>query len=96
MTSFTAGATTPVSCSVTTANGAFSGTGKTVRLYNAGLVAVFFKLATSSAGTAAATDTPLAPGVTEKFTRDPNLHTHIAALTASSTATLYATVGDGE
>lgn len=95
-TPFTPGATTPVSCSVTTANGAFSGTGKTVRIYNSGAVPVFFKLVTSSAGTAATTDTPIGAGVTETFTRDPGSHTHIAAITASSTATLYATVGDGE
>ena len=70
-----------------------------VRLYNAGSATVFFKAGPAGV-TAATTDTPLPSGAIEVFNLTPTVDTaggcsHIAAITASSTATLYITVGQG-
>lgn len=50
--------------------------------------------------TAAVTDMPILPGAIETFTvplaTPQALFTHVAAITASSTATLYFTSGDGQ
>lgn len=67
----------------------------TLQLYNAGAVAVFYRLG-GSAVEAAVTDIPLAAGATAIITAngtDKDPITHIAAITSSSTATLYATTG---
>lgn len=91
-------ATSSVSATTSTASSALKRvpTGPfSLRLYNAGAVAVFYRLG-GSAVTAAATDVPLAAGATEVITvnsTDKDPLTHIAAITASSTATLYATTG---
>lgn len=56
-------------------------------LYNAGSVPVFVKSGSSTVQ-ATTTDTFIPPGQTRLLLKDPN-DTHIAAITASSTATLY-------
>lgn len=76
-------------------------TGKVqIRFYNAGLVPVFWRKSIAGvSGTAlVASDTPIAPGSVEVFTLNNNPNapvTGIAAITGSSTATLYATLGAG-
>lgn len=49
----------------------------------------------SGAPTAVATDMPILPGTVEIFTVGPAI-THVAAITATATATLYFTPGQGE
>lgn len=58
-----------------------------VRVYNAGSVPVFVKSGGSSVA-ATTSDQFVAPGATVIFARDPN-DTYLAAITASSTATVY-------
>jgi hypothetical protein len=76
-----------------------------VRVYNAGSALVFIRfgeVTVNSAGTvdlattvaATTADIPIAAGNTETFTVDSGT-TRIAALTASGTATLYVTTGEG-
>ena len=70
-----------------------------VRLYNTGTATVFFKAGPVGV-TAAVTDTPIPSGAIEVFNLTPTVTipggcSHIAAITASGTATLYATVGQG-
>ena len=84
-----------VSLSATTSSSSISlGTqARTVRVYNAGSVAVFIKFGNTSA-TAATTDLPIAPGSVEAFdTRKADI---VAGSTASGSATVYFTVGEGE
>lgn len=63
-----------------------------VVIYNSGLVPVFLRWGTG-AQTAVVTDYPLAPGATQVFRKGPA--TNIAAITASSTATVYYMPGFG-
>jgi hypothetical protein len=67
-----------------------------VRLYNTGSVPVFVSFGTDQA-VAAVTDMPLAPGVPEIVTlQDGNgAARYLAGITASGSATVYATVGEG-
>lgn len=68
-----------------------------LRLYNAGTATVFYAVGGASV-TAAVTDVPLPSGAIEVITvQNPQSSpvTHIAAITASSTATLYASTGFG-
>lgn len=58
-----------------------------VRVYNAGSVAVFVKSGDSSVAATTAGQ-PVLPGQDREFIRDPK-DTHLAAITASSTATVY-------
>lgn len=88
-----------VNLSVTTSSGNVAltgvGTGANVRLYNAGTATVFVAFGTSSA--AAATTSagiPIPAGAIEIYTVGPTI-TYLAAITASGTATLYATTGQG-
>lgn len=67
------------------------------RLYNAGSATVFWA-AGDGAVTAAATDVPLPSGAIEVVTilnASASPATHVAAITASGTATLYITTGQG-
>lgn len=84
-----------VSLAVTTTTGrvATVGDASTIRIYNAGTATVFVKFGGSSV-TAATTDMPIPAGVVETF-RTGTL-THVAAITASGTATLYVTSGEGQ
>ena len=87
-----------VNIAVTTSTGRVALTDNThlsgddVRLYNSGSVVVFFAFGNSTID-ATVTSTPLAPGASEVF--DAGRSTHVAAITASGTATLYATSGRG-
>lgn len=91
---------TTVNLAVSTSTGnvalpARSTNGENVRLHNAGSATVFISFGTSSAATAAtATGMPLPSGAVEIFSCSPTV-THIAAITASGSATLYATLGHG-
>jgi YD repeat-containing protein len=64
-----------------------------VRLSNAGPADVFFEFGNSAVVAAVATGVRLPAGQTESFTC--HAATHLAAITASGTATLYATPGEG-
>ena len=90
---------------VTTVNAATAfgaGAGETVEVYNAGTVPVFFTFGTSAAtaavptGTAAKHSSCIAPGVTKAYTREPTTQTHFAAITASTTAVIYVSTGEGQ
>ena len=61
------------------------------RLHNAGTVIVFIKEGDVTV-TAAVTDTPIAPGAVEVLSFGSQ---YIAGITASGSATLYITAGDG-
>lgn len=67
------------------------------RLHNAGGATVFFRVGDSTVE-AATTDIPIPAGAVEIITvknLDADPDTHIAAITASGTATLYITTGEG-
>jgi len=64
-----------------------------VRLYNAGSATVFVNRGGSGV-TATTSNMPLPAGAVEVLTYTGSA-THLAAITASGTATLYATVGEG-
>jgi hypothetical protein len=64
------------------------------RMYNAGAVPVFFNFGESGSTASVATATPIAPGAVEVFS-PPSGSTHVAAIVASGSATLYVTAGEG-
>lgn len=67
-----------------------------IRVYNAGAVTAFLRSGIGTAdATATTSHTPIAAGTVEAFSIPTN-HTHISAITASSTATVYVTVGNGQ
>jgi len=91
-------ATMAVSATTSTASGALNlpsapHAGTTVRIHNAASVVVFIKFGDSTV-TAATTNMPIPAGGTEVFQIGPSV-THIAAITASGSGTLYATTGVG-
>lgn len=95
-------ATTTISCSTTSANGALlrtpNGSDFQVRVYNAGTVPAFIQKGYDAAAMATTADMPMAPGSVEVLTVRNTAAapvTHIAAITASGTASLYVTVGAG-
>ena len=90
MNPFSPGTTTTISVTSSSGTGTLSGTGTVVELQNDGAVTVFVAL--GSVATTA--DYPVLPGMSKLISRNPNATT-LAAITASGTATLYATVGDG-
>lgn len=65
-----------------------------VRLFNDGAQKVFVRFGTDNTVNAALTDVPLAPGAVEVFKVQGNM-TYLAAISASGTGTLYATLGEG-
>lgn len=69
-----------------------TGAGSRVTVYNSGSVAVFVKSGDVTV-TAAATNQFVPAGQMRVFERNPN-DTHLAAITASSTATVYFTLGE--
>jgi ABC-type uncharacterized transport system permease subunit len=96
---FTAlGATVNLAVSNVTGNVALTAVGDQggmeVRLYNAGSATVFVNFGISTVAATAAAGMPLPSGAIEIVTVGP-LVTHLAAITAASTATLYATSGRG-
>ena len=88
-----------VSLAVTSATGRVALTapagsgGFDVRLYNAGSSTVFVRFGGSTVDSTTAY-LPLPAGQTEVVSAGPGV-THVAAITASGTATLYATTGRG-
>jgi hypothetical protein len=90
----TPGATVSIAAGTSTANVALTGNGEQLELQNTGAVTVFVNLG-ASAVTAAVTDYPVLAGQSKLITRNPDSHTHLAAITASGTATLYVTIGRG-
>lgn len=92
------GDTVNVAAISTTGNvalGTFSGSaGASVRVYNAGTATVFIAFGISTVEAVAATSMPVPAGAIEVFAVGPGV-THMAAITASSTATVYATPGQG-
>jgi hypothetical protein len=91
---FTPIATVSLAVTTTTGRVALVGDASTVRLYNAGTATAFVKFGDSSI-TAATTNMPIPAGAIEAF-RPPGSSTHLAAITSSGTATLYATSGEGQ
>lgn len=70
------------------------GGGATIRVVNDSTVTVFVEFGAGSATAAVATSAPLLAGTSELFTVGPNI-THIAAIAASGSGTVYATPGQG-
>lgn len=98
MTPFTPTGST-VNLAVTGSTGAVAlGTlgqgGSTVRIYNAGAATVFINFGISTVEAATATSIPVPAGAIEVYSVGPSV-THVAGITASGTATLYATLGQG-
>ena len=89
---FTPGSTVNIAATTSTGNVTL-GIGAVVRVYNAGTVPVFIKFGIAGV-TAATTDMPIPPGIVEVFT-EPSGATTVAAITASGTATVYFTSGQG-
>ena len=88
-----ASGTVTLSATTTTSRVAISGSDSPgeYRVYNAGTVAVFIRTGNSSVN-AVVTDMPLAPGALEVLTLRG---THVAGITASGTASVSFTPGDG-
>jgi hypothetical protein len=89
---FAPGATTTISVTTSSGTGTLTGDGLMVEIQNAGSVTVFVAFAATAA---VATGYPILAGQSKVVSRGPG-QTTLAAITASSTATLYATVGDGQ
>lgn len=65
-----------------------------VRLYNSGSVTAFIEFGDSTVAAAVATGFPLPAGQVEVFTI-PQSTTHMAAITSTGTAVVYASLGMG-
>lgn len=68
--------------------------GMAVRVHNAGAATVFIAFGTSAVTAATASGIPIPAGAVETFSAGPSV-THAAAITASGTATVYFTPGQG-
>lgn len=91
------GSTVNISASNVSSNVALTGAGNggTVRVFNAGTATIFLAFGTSSSVAATTTaGIPIPSGMREVYTLPPTI-THAAAITASSTATVYFTTGQG-
>jgi hypothetical protein len=88
-----------VTVAVTTTSGstrvALVGGGPHLLIQSAGTVTAFCEFGTSTVTAATATGLPVQSGVVFTITK-PGGATHVACITASSTATIYVTSGDGE
>lgn len=95
MIPFTPGATVSLAVTTSTARIALPVTkGPQIRIASvAANAATFIRFGTVTVN-AAVTDVPILPGTVEVFTVPPGA-THVAAITGTSTATLYFTAGDG-
>lgn len=69
------------------------GKGRSIRIFNAGSATTFVRLGKGSATALVADDMPIPSGAIEVF--DFGLYDTIAGITASSTATVYVTLGEG-
>lgn len=94
MTPFSPGATTSLAVSTVSSRVALGSNGSTLEVQNAGTTTIFVKLGTSSVD-AAVTDYPIQSGQSKVISRDRNNQSHIAAVTASGSGTLYVTAGEG-
>ncbi len=87
-----------VNLAVTTSTGSVAltgvGSGGTVRLLNTGTTIMFVNFGTSAVTATTAAGMPLQPGIPEAFAVGSSI-THVAAITASGSGTLYATTGLG-
>lgn len=70
-------------------------TSRTVRVYNTGAVVVFLEFGPSTVEAAVATSMPLGPGAVEWLEIGDKV-THVAGITAASTATVYFSEGFGQ
>lgn len=92
---FSPGSTSTLAVTTVTGRVALTGGGSVVEIQNTGTAVMFVKIGSSTV-VAAVTDYPVQPGHSKMVSRGPSsLDTHIAAITGTGTATLYATVGDG-
>ncbi|WP_375453722.1 hypothetical protein [uncultured Methylobacterium sp.] len=90
---FTAGRTASLAVTAASASVALaSGTGISQRLYNAGTATAFVRFGDVTV-TATTGDMPIPPGTIEIQTVPPG--SFMAAITATGTATVYATNGEG-
>jgi hypothetical protein len=91
---FLPGSTASLAVTSSTGNVALNN-GETVLIQNTGSNTAFFKVGLGSALTAATTDTPLQAGGSIVVDLQVGQSNYLAAITASSTTTLYATSGEG-
>ena len=90
------GSTVNLAATTTTGSVALSGFGAgggNVRVYNSGAVVVFINFGGSAVTAVLTTSMPLAPGATEVFAVGEGMY--LAGITASGSATVYATIGHG-
>ncbi len=89
-------ATTTLSASTTSANGALAGdttVASSIRVYNGSTAVAFIKYG-SGAQTATSADLPVAPGATEIFNIGPSVD-NVAAILSTGTGNVYVTRGGG-
>lgn len=89
--------TTTVGATTTTASGALkvpSARDQVMVTNAAGGSTAFIEFGDSTVTASATTSTPVLPGAAYIFTINPEM-THIAVITGTGTATVYATVGQG-
>lgn len=91
-----AGNTVPLACtnasaSVTLSPAAIASNG--IRVYNSGTVTAFIRATTGASTAAIATDMPIPPGLVEVLSK--GVCDTISGITASGSATLYLTPGEG-
>ena len=95
MNPFTPGGSATLAVTTSSARVALPTTGgMQVLIYSAGTAASFIKFGDSTV-TAAVTDIAIPSGFNRIFTIPPGV-THVAGITAASTATVYFTRGDGQ
>lgn len=96
MRPFTPNSAGTVNLSASTSSGTVSlgAKGDQLRLYNSGTVTVFYEVGAAGVSASASTAVPLPSGAVEVISIS-EAHTTLAAITASSTATIYATRGNG-
>lgn len=90
------GSTVNLAATTSTGNVALSGFGVgggNVRLYNSGSVVVFVNFGGAAVTAVLTTSMPLAPGASEVFAVGEGQY--MAGITASGSATVYATIGQG-
>ena len=96
---FTPNSAATVTVAATTTSGstrvALVGTGPNVLITNAGSATAFVELGTSTGTSAVATGIPVLSGEVLCLGIVPSM-THAIAITASGTATVYVTTGDGD
>jgi len=91
---FGPGATVTLAATTTSGRVQLSGVGSAVEVQNDGTTTMFI---VKGGATVTATNAgyPIFAGQSKVISRDPANETHIAAIMASGTANLYATVGEG-